>query len=92
MKTVVRSFVCGYKSEPGRCVAGNKDCNNYCNHDPSKPMPKEPKTYETIEYSEKDIWVDVIEDIAAWLPGEKYQTVYEFLIAKYSIKFKDQHK
>lgn len=88
MKTVIRSFVCGYKKEPGRCVGGNEDCNNYCNHDPSKPMPDAPKTYETIEYSEKDIWVDVIEDISGWLPSEKNQTIYEFLLEKYQIKFK----
>jgi hypothetical protein len=45
-----------------------------------------PKTFETIVWEEKDIWKDVIEEIAGWLPSEKEQTVYEFLLEKYSIK------
>lgn len=40
------SFVCGYsprdKGQPGRCTPGDERCNNYCNHDPSKPMADAP--------------------------------------------------
>lgn len=40
-------FVCGHTARdvgrPGRCTPGDEHCNNYCNCDPSQPMPDSPK-------------------------------------------------
>lgn len=36
----IRSYVCGVT-----CKAGRENCNNYCNFDTSKPMPKAPATF-----------------------------------------------
>lgn len=97
MKSVIRSFVCGnsnWKDNPEIhwCFPGDKNCNNYCNHDHSKPMAERPKTFETIVWEERDMWKDVIEEIAGWNPSEKHPTVYDFLLEKYSIKFKPSTK
>ena len=40
-------YICGYardKGQPGRCTAGDENCNNYCNMAPEKgPMQPSPK-------------------------------------------------
>lgn len=45
-------FVCGFAprdtGQPGRCTPGDANCNNYCNHDHSKPMADHPLPVEHI--------------------------------------------
>lgn len=91
MKQVTRSFVCGNSNAtPGIawCFAGDENCNNYCNHDHSKPMPDSPKTFDTIEWEPVDIWQDVIMLIAEYVPKQGGPTVYDELMAKYNISLK----
>ena len=78
MKVVTKSFVCGVTCKPG-----DKNCNNYCNHDRTKPMPDSPATYEDLVMEEIDMWKDVIEMLAEFVPGEK--TIFELLQGKYKI-------
>lgn len=46
-------------------------------------MPGSPATYEVLEIEETDMWKDVIEILAAYVPGEK--TIFEVLESKYKI-------
>lgn len=78
MKVVTKSFVCG-----ATCFQGDKNCNNYCNHNHSIPMPDRPATYEDLVMEEIDMWKDVIEIISAYVPEEK--TIFEVLESKYRI-------
>ena len=82
MKVITKSHLCG-----ATCFQGGKNCNNYCNHDHSKNMPDSPATYEELEMEEIDMWKDVIEILAEYVPGEK--TVFEILQSKYKIKQND---
>lgn len=89
MKQVTKFFICGNENAtPGIawCFAGDKNCNNYCNHDHSKPMPDAPKSFDTIIWEEKDMWVDVINLIAQYNPQTGGPTIYEELKKKYTIK------
>jgi hypothetical protein len=91
MKQVTRIFVCGNSNAtPGIawCFPGDHNCNNYCNHDHSKPMPDSPKTYDTIIWEEKDMWQDVINILAEWIPREGGPTIFEHLMSLYEIKEK----
>lgn len=91
MRQVTRSFVCGNSNAtPGIawCFPGDENCNNYCNHDHSKPMPDAPKSFDTIEWEEKDIWADVITLLAEYIPTEGGPTVYDLLMGKYNISLK----
>lgn len=83
MKVVTKSFLCGVTCFPGR-----ENCNNYCNHDHSKEMPDNPKTYEELVMDEIDMWKDVIEIIAEYVPQEK--TVFEIIQSKYKIGSADR--
>ena len=88
MLQVTRSFVCGNaNATPGIawCFPGDQNCNNYCNYDHSKPMPDAPKTFDTIVWEERDMWMDVIELIAAYVPKEEGPTIFEELMTKYKI-------
>jgi len=78
MKVVKKYFVCGIT-----CFPGGKNCNNYCNHNHGKEMPDSPATYEELEMEEIDMWKDVIEMLAEYVPGEK--TIFEVLQSKYKI-------
>lgn len=91
MKQVTRSFVCGNNNAtPGVswCFPGDKNCNNYCNHDHSKPMADAPKGFDTIEWEEKDMWHDVITLIAEYVPKVDGPSVFEELMTKYKIEIK----
>lgn len=33
-----RSYLCSYKTGPGRCQPGGPNCNNYCNMHPDKNL------------------------------------------------------
>ena len=50
-------------------------------------MANHPKTYETIVWEEKDIWKDVVDLLANYLPEHGF-TIYDRLIEKYEIKLK----
>lgn len=78
MKVVTHFFVCGVT-----CEMGGRNCNNYCNHDRTKPMPNSPATYEALVMEEIDMWKDVIDILSEYIPGDK--TVYELLQSKYKI-------
>lgn len=84
MKVSTRYFVCGVT-----CHFGDKNCNNYCNHDPEKPMPDGPGTYQDLTMDEKDMWNDVIEILASYIPNPGEKTIFEILTSKYSIKPKE---
>jgi hypothetical protein len=79
MKVVKKFFICGVS-----CFSGDKNCNNYCNHNHSIPMPDDPATYEALEMEEIDMWKDVISTLVDYTPKDK--TVFELLMEKYSIK------
>jgi len=79
MKVTTKFFICGVT-----CFGGDKNCNNYCNHDHSKPMPANPGVYQDLVMEEIDMWKDVIEIVASYVPSEK--SIFETLMAKYSIK------
>ena len=79
MKVITKSFICGVT-----CHQGDKNCNNYCNFYKGKPMPDTPATYQDLELEEIDMWKDVIEVLASYLPGEK--TIFQILEEKYKIK------
>lgn len=79
MKVVTKSFVCGRTCHPG-----DKNCNNYCNHNDAIEMPDNPATYEDLVMEEVDMWKDVIEILAEYIPGEK--TVFQILSEKYKIQ------
>lgn len=78
MKVVKKYFICGRTCHPG-----DKNCNNYCNNNHSIPMPDNPATYDDLVMEEIDMWKDVIEILAAYIPGEK--TIFEVLESKYKI-------
>lgn len=91
MKQVTKSFVCGNaNATPGIawCFPGDKNCNNYCNFDHSRPMADAPKSFDAIEWEEKDMWQDVIILIAEYVPKPGAPTVYDQLMAKYKISEK----
>jgi len=91
MKTVTKSFICGNENAvPGIawCFPGDKNCNNYCNHDHSKPMADAPKRYETIVWEEKDMWQDIITILAEWIPTEENPSIFDYLMKRYEIKLK----
>lgn len=78
MRVVTKSFICGVT-----CFAGDKNCNNYCNHNHNEAMPDNPATYEDLVMEEIDMWKDVIEILAEYVPNDK--TIFEILQAKYKI-------
>ena len=78
MKIVSKYHICGMT-----CFPGDINCNNYCNHNHNKEMPDDPDTYEELMMDEIDMWKDVIEILAEYVPGEK--TVFDILQAKYKI-------
>jgi hypothetical protein len=91
MKQVTKSFVCGNKNASQGiqwCFPGDENCNNYCNFDPSKPMSPCPKTYDTIVWEEKDLWTDVIDLIADYIPNANGSTIFDLLMSKYKIEYK----
>lgn len=51
-------------------------------------MAPSPKKFDTIIWEEKDMWQDVIDTLAEWIPTEGGPTIFEHLIKKYSIKEK----
>ena len=79
MKLVTKSFLCGVT-----CFQGGSNCNNYFNHDYNKEIPDSPASYEQLMMDEIDMWKDVIEIIAEYIPQEK--TVFEIIQSKYQIK------
>jgi len=81
MKVTTKFFICGVT-----CFGGDKNCNNYCNYDHSKPMPNSPGSYQDLVMEEIDMWKDVLEKFAEYVPGDK--TIFEILMSKYSIKQK----
>lgn len=81
MKVITKSHLCGVT-----CFQGGKNCNNYCNHDHSKNMPDNPGTYQDLVMEEIDMWKDVIEICAEYIPHEK--TIFDVLQSKYSITIK----
>jgi len=83
MNVVTKHFVCGVT-----CFSGDKNCNNYCNHDHSKQMPDSPGTYQDLSMDEKDMWNDVIEILASYIPNPEGKTIFEILSSKYSISQK----
>ncbi len=82
MKVNTKFFICGVT-----CFPGGKNCNNYCNHNHDVKMPDSPETYEQLAMEEIDMWKDVIEIIAEYVPQEK--TVFEILQSKYKVKQND---
>lgn len=89
MKQVTKSFVCGNNNAtPGIawCFPGDENCNNYCNHDHSKPMPHCPKYFDTIIWEEKDMWQDILTIFAEWVPTEEKPNIFDELIRKYKIE------
>ena len=82
MKVVTKSFLCGVS-----CFPGGKNCNNYCNHNHDKEMPDSPVMYEQLVMEEIDMWKDVIEILADYVPHDK--TIFEILQSKYKIKTND---
>lgn len=81
MKVITKSHLCGVT-----CFKGDKNCNNYCNHDHNKIMPDNPNTYQDLVMEEIDMWKDVIEICAEYIPHET--TIFEVLQSKYSITIK----
>lgn len=81
MKVVTRFFVCGVT-----CFSGDKNCNNYCNHNHSSLMPDNPATYEYLIMEEVDMWQDVIEILTEYVPGER--SIFQILQSKYTISKK----
>lgn len=81
MKVQTRFFICGVT-----CFMGGKNCNNYCNHNHNIPMPDSPDTYQDLVMEEIDMWKDVIETIAEYVPQDK--TIFEILQSKYLITLK----
>ncbi len=81
MKVIKKFFVCGVT-----CIPGGKNCNNYCNHNHADQMPDSPATYEELIMDEADMWRDVIDVIADYMPGEK--TIFQILQEKYKINIK----
>ena len=79
MKVVKKYFLCGVT-----CFGGDKNCNNYCNHFKGQPMPDNPATYDQLVLEEIDMWKDVLETIADYMPHGK--TIFEILQSKYKIK------
>ncbi len=82
MKAITKFYICGITCKPGK-----ENCNNYCNHNKNEIMPDSPATYEQLVMEEIDMWEDVIEIIAGYVPQEK--TVFEMLQSKYKIKTND---
>jgi hypothetical protein len=82
MKVVTKSFLCGVS-----CFPGGKNCNNYCNHIRGKEMPDSPAAYEQLVMEEIDMWEDIINILAEYVPGEK--SVFEILQSKYKVKQND---
>lgn len=79
MKVSTKSYICGRT-----CFPGGENCNNYCNHDHNKEMPDSPRLYEELVMEEIDMWKDVIEILAEYVPNDK--TIFEVLQSKYTIK------
>lgn len=82
MKVVTKFFICGVT-----CFPGATNCNNYCNHNTKSHMPDSPATYEELVMEEVDMWKDVIEMLAEYVPQKK--TIFEILMKKYKIKAND---
>lgn len=82
MKVITKPFLCGVT-----CFPRGKNCNNYCNNNHDEKMPDSPATYEQLVMEEIDMWKDIIEIVAEYVPQEK--TVFEILQSKYKIKPND---